>query len=92
MSNRVLAELPNYTDACGCSLMNGRCDVHAEMMAEIHAVWNSPRANTDAALVIWMYSDGYGAPGFIPEQGYDWSGIRDSSTDAIESMWMAIHA
>lgn len=35
---------------------------------------------------IWSLSDGYGEPGFWPSQGYDWSGIRDSSQDAIKAM------
>jgi hypothetical protein len=27
----------------------------------------------------WKYTDAYGHPGYIPPQGYDWSGFRDSS-------------
>ena len=30
----------------------------------------------------WKLQDGYGEPGFIPPQGWDWSGIRDSSDEA----------
>lgn len=30
----------------------------------------------------WALQDGYGEPGFEPPQGWDWSGIRDSSDDA----------
>lgn len=37
---------------------------------------------------IWALSDGYGEPGYIPPQGYDWSGIRDSSPEAIKEMAM----
>ena len=36
---------------------------------------------------IWALQDGYGAPGSTPIQGYDWSGIRDSSPDAIAAMF-----
>lgn len=35
---------------------------------------------------IWKLSNGYGEKGYIPCQGYDWSGIRDSSEDAIWQM------
>lgn len=35
---------------------------------------------------IWKLSDGYGKKGYIPVQGYDWSGIRDSSVEAIWEM------
>jgi hypothetical protein len=31
-------------------------------------------------------ADGYGSPGFFPG-GYDWSGIRDSSDQAIDKMF-----
>lgn len=96
--------------ACGCSLMNGRCETHGAMMTEIAAAWkgtsrhwhdadgvfhseHTPSTASPAALdLIWSLSDGYGEPGFIPSQGYDWSGIRDSSTTAIEAMFKAIHA
>jgi hypothetical protein len=36
---------------------------------------------------LWSYSDGYGGEGYIPEQGYDWSGIRDSSPAAVARMF-----
>jgi len=36
---------------------------------------------------IWARQDGYGAPGLNPAQGYDWSGIRDSSEEAMKSMY-----
>ena len=35
---------------------------------------------------IWKLSDGYGNKGYIPVQGHDWSGIRDSSNEAIWDM------
>lgn len=34
----------------------------------------------------WSLQDGYGEPGFIPVQGWDWSGIRDSSDAAKVKM------
>lgn len=38
---------------------------------------------------IYDLSDGYGEPGFVPPQGHDWSGIRDSSASAIDAMYSA---
>lgn len=40
-----------------------------------------------AAEAIWALQDGYGQPGFTPPQGWDWSGIRDSSRDARKAMY-----
>ena len=34
----------------------------------------------------WNLQDGYGEQGFMPTQGWDWSGIRDSSDEAIINM------
>lgn len=36
---------------------------------------------------VWKFSDWYGQKGYILAQGYDWSGIRDSSNDAIWKMF-----
>ena len=36
---------------------------------------------------IWKLSDAYGPPGYVPPQGFDWSGIRDSSEEAIWKMF-----
>lgn len=35
---------------------------------------------------IWEAQDGYGSPGYTPPQGWDWSGIRDSSYRAVVEM------
>lgn len=35
---------------------------------------------------IWGLTDAYGEKGCIPSQGHDWSGIRDSSLEAIWKM------
>jgi hypothetical protein len=40
----------------------------------------------EALRRIWLIQDGYGIPGFTPVQGFDWSGIRDSSNKTIEKM------
>lgn len=39
---------------------------------------------------IYSLSDGYGVEGLIPDQGYDWSGVRDSSPAAILRMAQAL--
>lgn len=38
----------------------------------------------------WELQDGYGEPGYTPDQGWDWSGIRDSSPAAIARMYEAV--
>jgi len=35
---------------------------------------------------VWAEQDGYGEKGYTPPQGYDWSGIRDSSEAATPRM------
>lgn len=40
----------------------------------------------------WELQDGYGEPGVMPPQGWDWSGIRDSSPAAIKRMYDLIIA
>lgn len=80
--------MPQFTDLtplpCGCSLMDGRCQRHGSMMRVIYDARHG-----DKAQDIWALQDGYGEPGYTPEQGWDWSGIRDSSTEAIEAMFEA---
>ena len=36
---------------------------------------------------IYSLSDGYGTPGYVPPHGHDWSGVRDSSDEAIDRMY-----
>ena len=68
---------------CGCDLESGFCSTHQPMMSALYAAdWSAAR--------IWSESDGYGERGLVPDQGYDWSGIRDSSPAAIERMFAAI--
>lgn len=40
----------------------------------------------------WSLQDGYGVAGYTPVQGWDWSGIRDSSDTAKVRMGAAILA
>lgn len=60
------------------------------MLAEIYEVWHS--GSEAAGRIIWSMQDGYGEPGYMPEQGYDWSGIRDSTPHAVREIWKAVHA
>lgn len=41
---------------------------------------------------IYAQNDAYGARGTIPPQGYDWSGIRDSSKEAQDRMALVARA
>ena len=75
---------------CGCDLLAGRCGKHAAMMQAIYGAWYQPLSGEpDRRPAIWAASDGYGEPGLVPGQGYDWSGIRDSSIEAVEAMYRA---
>lgn len=71
-------------EPCGCSLDEGRCKTHRLMMEAIHAAYFG--SDDRLALAVYARSDGYGVEGLVPPQGYDWSGIRDSSIGAIERM------
>lgn len=73
---------------CPCGLLF-RCAFHGEMMKDIAAVYKGPDATEAILLAIYAQSDGYGEVGYVPDQGYDWSGIRDSSPAAVERMWAA---
>ena len=44
-------------------------------------------AYPDCCTDIWQLQDGYGAPGSTPTQGWDGSGIRDSTPAAIDRMY-----
>lgn len=75
---------------CGCNLTDGYCADHSAMLVRIRRAWDS--APADLVLVLWELQDGYGEPGYVPEQGHDWSGVRDSSLEAIEAMHAAVSA
>lgn len=66
------------------------CDELCSMMVEIRKAWED--GSNETCEILWSIQDGYGIPGFYPEQGYDWSGIRDSSDEAVRAMFAAIHA
>jgi len=41
---------------------------------------------------VWNLQDGYGVAGYTPPQGWDWSGIRDSSPEAFRNMAVVVTA
>lgn len=53
----------------------------------LHHIHVACMDSDEAAERIWEHQDGYGSPGYYPAQGWDWSGIRDSSPNAIATMW-----
>jgi hypothetical protein len=58
-----------------------------------HVVHNLTKQQmNDAYRAVWAQSDGYGERGYIPTQGYDWSGIRDSSEESQKDMAAAARA
>lgn len=59
------------------------------MIRVLRQVWNGEHGQA-AFDLIWSMQDGYGEPGTMPSQGYDWSGIRDSSPAAIAAMYEAV--
>lgn len=52
----------------------------------LHHIHVACQTSETAAERIWDEQDGYGEPGFVPVQGWDWSGIRDSTDAAITRM------
>ena len=58
------------------------------MMKEIHAAWNG--SDDKLGAVLWGLQDGYGTAGYTPPQGFDWSGIRDSSPAAVKAMYKSL--
>lgn len=54
------------------------------LLADIFRVWTADDPHTPAArATIWAMQDGYGAKGYTPPQGQDWSGVRDSDPETI---------
>ena len=50
----------------------------------------SPEVEQEVLAATWRKQDGYGKVGFRPPQGWDWSGIRDSTDHAKGEMAKAI--
>lgn len=43
-----------------------------------------------ASGIAWDLQDGYGVAGYTPAQGWDWSGIRDSSPATVRDIAVAL--
>lgn len=61
------------------------------MLEEIYAVWSRDGLSSAIGEAIYALQDGYGIVGHVPPQGYDWSGIRDSSVPAIRAIYALVH-
>lgn len=64
----------------GCVTRSMLKDIHTAVMVEGKFISET-----------WALQDGYGEPGFTPAQGWDWSGIRDSSPAAISRMYRVVN-
>lgn len=67
----------------------GYCDTAPLMKPLYDAYFGADKA---ARALIYALADGYGEPGTIPPQGYDWSGVRDSTPAARRRMAAALKA
>jgi hypothetical protein len=63
----------------------GATATRSEKMQVIRTYWDG--ANNADIKRLWSLSDGYGEQGFMPSQGLDWSGVRDSSDAAVDAMY-----
>lgn len=81
----LAVHLAHETPVAGCDLCSA-----TPMLDVIWRRWND--ATEEVAELIWSLQDGYGEPGAMPAQGYDWSGIRDSSPEAITAIYEALVA
>lgn len=61
-----------------------------EQLTAIHKFWGSLEYEGDASRELYAMSDGYGIMGMIPAQGMDWSGIRDSTDEAVQKMYLFV--
>ena len=64
-----------------------RCEKHQTMMQTIHEAYHA--ADDRLSRRIYEESDGFG-PVDPDEVEWDWSGIRDSSPEAIEAMFAVV--
>jgi hypothetical protein len=86
--DELLAHLnhdPADGDVAGC----GYCETRPLMKALYDAYFSGDKAKR---ALIYALADGYGEPGTIPPQGYDWSGVRDSTPAATRRMAAALMA
>ena len=78
----------------------GRLSGETDRYATFGAQWTRFEARLDLLWIseacdrvegflprVYQLQDGYGQPGLVPPQGYDWSGIRDSTPATITLMF-----
>lgn len=66
---------------------NGSWELVCALNAPSFRTTNVPENIANAIMYgVWHRQDGYGETGFTPPQGWDWSGIRDSSHHAKNSI------
>lgn len=70
--------------ACICSDFDKRMGFDTEAKRELRnkvlsVIWQDSQAWKEC----WIYTNAYGTEGFIPPQGLDWSGFRDSTYTAV---------
>lgn len=61
----------------------------ADLLPDLYEVWTS---RSEGFTTLLAMQDGYGTPGYVPPQGPDWSGVRDSTPSAIRRMHRAVTA
>lgn len=72
------------------------CDFARLRVTGIYALGHAQSASQTRKVVehinkrIWALQDGYGCAGFTPVQGWDWSGIRDSTEGARKRMGVEV--
>jgi hypothetical protein len=84
---RVLGEgevIGQRTLGHGGSFVNFRANIELLHISEALDRFPNELGGYDGP--IWRLQDGYGEAGYVPPQGWDWSGIRDSSALAIQAM------
>lgn len=86
-----VAHLDHQAEVSGCDY----CET-APMLTDLHRVWTgetttTARGETNAFALMWSMQDAYGEPGAMPGQGYDWSGVRDSTPATVRAMWYRIY-
>ena len=70
----------------GQTSYDGRTWVNFSARVDLSWIDLAITRSVEAYERIWARQDAYGEPGYTPPQGYDWSGIRDSSDEAVEAM------
>lgn len=89
-------KLPNYRNWIGSPEWEDHVLRHQDQAVEgcagcfvsplLSKIYAACVDSMESAMTAWKHQDGYGVAGFVPAQGWDWSGIRDSSPEAIKNI------